>query len=46
MYNGMLELADNDDQVAMVLAHEISHVILKHSVSNIKNNCASLVNAY
>lgn len=33
MFRGMMELFDNDDQVAVVLAHEMSHAILEHSVS-------------
>ncbi len=30
-YTGLLELADNDDQVATVMGHEVAHVTYKHS---------------
>lgn len=33
MFTGMMEVLDNDDQVAAVLAHEMSHTILEHVVS-------------
>ncbi|KAK4310800.1 hypothetical protein Pmani_017656 [Petrolisthes manimaculis] len=31
MFRGMMDLMKNDDQVATVLGHEISHAILEHS---------------
>lgn len=30
MFTGMMEVLDNDDQVAAVLAHEMSHTVLEH----------------
>ncbi len=30
-YTGLMELADNDDQIATVMGHEIAHVTYKHS---------------
>lgn len=30
IYRGMMDLMENDDQVASVLAHELSHVVLEH----------------
>ena len=31
----MLEICKNDDQLGVVLGHEIAHVVLSHGVSNI-----------
>lgn len=33
MFTGLMEVLDNDDQVAAILAHEMSHAILDHAVS-------------
>ena len=33
MFRGMMDLLENDDQVAAVIAHEMSHAILEHAVS-------------
>lgn len=34
MFRGMMDILENDDQVAAVLAHEISHAVLDHGVSS------------
>ncbi|XP_068204348.1 metalloendopeptidase OMA1, mitochondrial-like [Palaemon carinicauda] len=31
MFRGMMDLLENDDQIAAVLAHEMSHAILEHA---------------
>ncbi|XP_053653334.1 metalloendopeptidase OMA1, mitochondrial isoform X3 [Cherax quadricarinatus] len=31
MFRGMMDVLENDDQVAVVLAHEMSHAILEHA---------------
>lgn len=31
VYNGMLKVADNQDQLASVIGHEVSHVLAQHS---------------
>ena len=33
IYTGMLDLAENEDELALVLAHEISHSELNHGIS-------------
>jgi beta-barrel assembly-enhancing protease len=35
---GMLKLCKNEDELAAVLAHEISHVQLRHGISSIKDS--------
>ena len=46
-----MEVLDNDDQVAAVLAHEMSHAILEHVVSagclqlNMVDNLSVLLSA-
>ncbi len=34
MHTGLIQQAENEDQVAGVLAHEVSHVALRHGVAN------------
>lgn len=34
VHTGLLSAADNEDQVAGVMAHEVSHVALRHGVAN------------
>lgn len=33
VFTGILSLCTNDDQLCVILAHEISHVLLSHMVS-------------
>lgn len=35
VFTGLLKLVDNDDQLAIVLSHEICHAILSHSVEQV-----------
>ncbi len=37
VYSGLLETLDNEAQLAAVLAHEISHVVARHSVKKLQN---------
>ena len=32
VYRGMLDLVDNDDQLSIVMGHEIAHAVAKHSI--------------
>ena len=34
MFTGMLKVLPNDDSLAIILGHEMSHAILRHAVSN------------
>ena len=34
MFTGMLKVLPNDDSLATILGHEMSHAILQHAVSN------------
>ncbi len=36
IYNGLLELLENDDQIAFVLAHEIGHIAARHSIKRLQ----------
>lgn len=36
IYNGMLEELSSDDEVAAVLAHEIAHVVARHSIKRLQ----------
>uniref|UniRef100_A0A0P4WN92 Metalloendopeptidase OMA1, mitochondrial n=2 Tax=Scylla olivacea TaxID=85551 RepID=A0A0P4WN92_SCYOL len=38
MFSGMMEILENDDQVAAVLAHEMSHVILEHVAEHLSRD--------
>ena len=38
LHKGILDLAQNADQAAMVLCHEIAHSLLRHSNRNISNS--------
>jgi predicted Zn-dependent protease len=35
---GLLDAADSEDALAAVLAHELAHILLQHSVKSIKNS--------
>ncbi|MDR0374858.1 MAG: M48 family metalloprotease [Treponema sp.] len=35
---GLLDVADSEDALAAVLAHELAHILLQHSVKSIKNS--------
>lgn len=35
VFSGLLKMVDNDDQLGMILAHEISHAILGHGLENV-----------
>jgi predicted Zn-dependent protease len=37
IYTGLLNILDNEAQLAGVLAHEISHVVARHSVKKLQN---------
>jgi predicted Zn-dependent protease len=37
IYTGLLETLDNEAQLAGVLAHEISHVVARHSIKKLQN---------
>ncbi|XP_042887339.1 metalloendopeptidase OMA1, mitochondrial-like [Penaeus japonicus] len=37
MFRGMMELFDNDDQLAMIIAHEMSHAILEHAAEQLSH---------
>lgn len=37
VYTGLLDVLDNEAQLAGVLAHEISHVVARHSVKKLQN---------
>ena len=32
VFTGMLDICENDDQLGIVLAHEIAHTLLDHAV--------------
>lgn len=38
IFKGLLELLDNDDQIAFVLAHEIGHIVARHHIKQIQAN--------
>ena len=37
VYTGLLETLDNEAQLAGVLAHEVSHVVARHSIKKLQN---------
>ena len=37
IYTGLLDVLDNESQLAGVLAHEISHVVARHSIKKLQN---------
>ncbi|MCM8799055.1 MAG: M48 family metallopeptidase [Candidatus Omnitrophica bacterium] len=38
VFNGLVEEIENDDELAYILAHEISHIVARHSVDLLKKN--------
>ena len=34
MFTGLIDLAESDDQLAVIIAHEMSHVLLSHEVNS------------
>ncbi|MCM8783792.1 MAG: M48 family metalloprotease [Candidatus Omnitrophica bacterium] len=38
VFSGLLEEVSNDDELAYILAHEISHIVARHSVDLLKKN--------
>ncbi len=46
VYTGLLEkIKPGDDELAQVMAHEISHALLSHQVDRISPLCAALHNS-
>ena len=43
MTDGMVELAENDDELAAVLAHEIGHTRLRHGLRHVLQNSVSVL---
>jgi predicted Zn-dependent protease len=37
IYTGLLELLDNEAQLAAILSHEISHIVARHSMKKLQN---------
>lgn len=36
LFDGLVDFADNDDQIACVIAHEIGHIVAKHSIKKLQ----------
>lgn len=36
LYDGLVDFADNDDQLACVIAHEIGHIVAKHGIKRLQ----------
>ncbi|MBN2119902.1 MAG: M48 family metalloprotease [Candidatus Omnitrophica bacterium] len=36
VYRGLLDMLDNDDQIAFVLAHEIGHIVARHHIKKLQ----------
>ncbi|MFC1709220.1 M48 family metallopeptidase [Candidatus Omnitrophota bacterium] len=36
LYDGLVEFAGNDDQLACVIAHEVGHIVAKHSIKKLQ----------
>lgn len=42
LFRGIIEKAENDDQIAGVIAHEIGHITARHGVKRIQNSYAAM----
>lgn len=38
IYKGLLDILDNDDQIAFVLGHEIGHIVARHSIKRLQSS--------
>jgi len=36
IYDGLIDFVDNDDQLACVIAHEVGHIVAKHSIKKLQ----------
>ena len=36
LYDGLVDFVDNDDQLACVIAHEVGHIVAKHSIKKLQ----------
>jgi predicted Zn-dependent protease len=36
IYKGLLDILDNDSELAFVLAHEVSHIVARHSIKKLQ----------
>jgi len=36
IYEGLLEMLDNDDQIAFILAHEVGHIVARHHIKRLQ----------
>lgn len=36
LYDGLVDFADDDDQLACVIAHEVGHIVAKHSIKKLQ----------
>lgn len=41
LFKGILDISDNEDEIALVEGHELSHWLLHHKMSNWKNEYAA-----
>jgi len=42
VFKGLIELMGNDDQLAAVISHEVSHVVAKHSIKRMQGSYGAL----
>jgi len=42
IFRGLIEKAENDDQIAGVIAHEIGHITAKHGIKRVQNAYAAM----
>lgn len=45
VYTGLIKLAENQDQLAAVIGHEIAHVLANHSAARVSNQLAAQLGA-